>query len=60
MIKLDSCLRSLVPIIQRAVISYSTSPDNTNALIVDVVESFNSFGFTAKRSQNIPCKHNGN
>ena len=40
---LDSCLRSLVPIIQRAVISYSTSPDNTNALIVDVVESFNSF-----------------
>jgi len=40
---LDSCLRSLVPLIQRSVVSYSTDPANTNALIVDVVDSFNSF-----------------
>tara|TARA_Y100001970_G_scaffold293058_1_gene437464 strand:- start:2654 stop:3796 length:1143 start_codon:yes stop_codon:yes gene_type:complete len=39
---LDSCLKDLVPIIQRAVVSFSSNPDNTNALIVDVVESFNS------------------
>ncbi|MBF82141.1 MAG: nitrate ABC transporter substrate-binding protein [Actinobacteria bacterium] len=42
-VSLDACLRDLVPIIQRAVVSFSSNPDNTNALIVDVVESFNSF-----------------
>ncbi|MAV21565.1 MAG: nitrate ABC transporter substrate-binding protein, partial [Acidimicrobiaceae bacterium] len=42
-VSLDACLRDLVPIIQRAVINFSSNPDNTNALIVDVVESFNSF-----------------
>ena len=41
-VSLDSCLKDLVPIIQRAVVSFSSNPDNTNALIVDVVESFNS------------------
>ena len=41
-VSLDSCLKDLVPIIQRAVVSFSSDPDNTNALIVDVVESFNS------------------
>ena len=40
---LDACLRDLVPIIQRAVVNFSSNPDSTNALIVDAVESFNSF-----------------
>ena len=40
---LDACLKDLVPIIQRAVVNFSSNPDNTNSLIVDVVESFNSF-----------------
>ncbi len=40
---LDSCLKSLIPIIQRSVVSYITNPESTNALIVDVVGSFNSF-----------------
>ena len=42
-VSLDACLRDLVPIIQRAVVNFSSNPDSTNALIVDVVESFNSF-----------------
>ena len=42
-VSLDVCLRDLVPIIQRAVVNFSSNPDSTNALIVDVVESFNSF-----------------
>ena len=42
-VSLDACLRDLVPIIQRAVVNFSFNPDSTNALIVDVVESFNSF-----------------
>jgi hypothetical protein len=40
---LDACLTDLVPIIQRAVVNFSSNPRNTNALIVDVVKSFNSF-----------------
>ena len=40
---LDSCLRSLVPVIQRAVVSYIDDPATTNALIVDAVETFNTF-----------------
>ena len=40
---LDACLKDLVPIIQRAVVNFSSNPENTNALIVDVVRSFNSF-----------------
>ena len=42
-VSLDACLKDLVPIIQRAVVNFSFNPDSTNALIVDVVESFNSF-----------------
>ena len=42
-VSLDACLRDLVPIIQRAVVNFSSNPDSTNALIVDVVESFKSF-----------------
>ena len=42
-VSLDACLRDLVPIIQRAVVNFSSNPDSTNALIVDAVESFNSF-----------------
>ena len=40
---LDACLTDLVPIIQRAVVNFSSNPENTNALIVDVVRSFNTF-----------------
>ncbi len=40
---LDSCLKALVPVIQRAIVSYTTDPIRTNALIVDAVETFNTF-----------------
>jgi len=39
---LDLCLKSLVPVIQRAVVSYATNPTRTNELIVDAVETFNT------------------
>ncbi|MDE0267834.1 MAG: hypothetical protein OXI96_02180 [Acidimicrobiaceae bacterium] len=40
---LTPCLRRVVPIMQQSVISYVTSPDRTNEMIVDAVERFESF-----------------
>ena len=37
------CLERVVPIVQRAVVSYITDPDRTNAIIVDAVQQFEDF-----------------
>ena len=41
--KLAPCLKKLVPIIQRAQIDFIKNPDETNALIVDIVKKYNTF-----------------
>ena len=41
--ELDDCLTHLVPIIQKAVVSFDASPDRANAIIIDAVEQFASF-----------------
>ena len=41
--ELDECLKALVPVIQRAVVSYAQDPSTANAIIVDAVETFASF-----------------
>jgi hypothetical protein len=38
--RLAPCLRKLVPIIQRAQIDYIKNPNETNALIIDIVEKY--------------------
>ena len=40
---LRPCLEELVPVMQRAVVSYTTSPDRANAIIVDVIEQIDDF-----------------
>jgi hypothetical protein len=40
--KYDSCLKALVPVIQKAMITYIASPDRTNALILDAVKQYNN------------------
>ena len=40
---LRPCLTLLVPIIQRAVVSYEASPERTNAMIVQAVKKFEDF-----------------
>ena len=39
---LRPCLELLVPIVQQATVDYASDPARTNAMIVDVVEQFNS------------------
>jgi len=36
------CLKKLVPVMQQALLDYVTSPDTTNALILDAVNQFNN------------------
>jgi len=38
--ELDDCLKEIVPVFQRSVVSYINSPERTNAIIVDAVEQF--------------------
>ncbi len=40
---LDACLAEVVPIMQTAVVTYTSSPDRANAIIVDAVEQIASF-----------------
>ena len=40
---LDECLKALVPVIQRATVSFVTNPDTANGIIIDAVETFGSF-----------------
>jgi basic membrane protein A len=40
---LDECLKALVPVIQRATVSFVTSPDTANGIIIDAVDTFGSF-----------------
>jgi hypothetical protein len=40
--KYDTCLAALVPVIQQAALDYVTSPDTTNALILDAVNQYNN------------------
>ena len=37
------CLERVVPIVQRAVVSYITAPERANAIIVDAVQQFEDF-----------------
>ena len=37
------CLEKVVPIVQRAVVSYMTDPERANAIIVDAVQQFEDF-----------------
>ncbi len=39
---LDSCLKALVPVIQRATVSFVTNPDTANGIIIDAVDTFGS------------------
>ena len=41
--ELDECLTELVPIIQKSTVSYYADPDRANAIIIDAVETFDSF-----------------
>jgi hypothetical protein len=41
--RLAPCLKKLVPIIQRAQIDYIQKPDETNALIIDIVKKYKTF-----------------
>ena len=41
--ELDSCLTALVPLIQRAVVSFVKDPSTANAIIIDAVDTFGSF-----------------
>ena len=41
--ELRPCLERVVPIVQRAVVSYIADPDRTNAIIVDAVQQFEDF-----------------
>jgi len=36
------CLKKLVPVMQQALLDYVTSPDTTNAMILDAVNQFNN------------------
>jgi hypothetical protein len=40
--KLASCLRRLVPLVQRSIAQYATQPERTNKLIVDLVKRYNN------------------
>ncbi len=40
--KYDSCLKELVPVIQKAVIDYLADPNDTNALILETVKQYNN------------------
>ena len=40
---LSPCLELLVPIIQQSTVDYYASPDRANAMIIDAVETINSF-----------------
>ena len=40
--KYSDCLKKLVPVIQKAQVEYVTSPDETNAVILDAVEQVNN------------------
>jgi len=41
--ELRDCLELLVPIVQRSGVEFLSSPDRTNAMIVDIVEQFDDF-----------------
>lgn len=50
--KYDSCLKELVPVIQKATIEYVESPNETNALVVELVKAYNTFWtYTADQAQ---------
>ncbi|MCH1513494.1 MAG: hypothetical protein L7S58_08035 [Acidimicrobiales bacterium] len=38
--RLDTCLRTFVPVIQRAVLSYESAPETANNIIIDAVEKY--------------------
>jgi hypothetical protein len=40
---LAPCLEQVVPMIQRAIVSYAESPDRANAIIIDAVEQYADF-----------------
>ena len=41
--ELDSCLKAFVPVVQRAVVSFSENPSTANGIIIDAVDTFGSF-----------------
>ena len=41
--KFDSCLKELVPILQRATVEYMTSPNRANAIIIEAVTTYADF-----------------
>ncbi len=41
--KYDSCLKAFVPVVQTAMIEYVDAPSETNALIVELVKTYNTF-----------------
>lgn len=48
--KYDTCLTSLVPVIQQATVDYLASPDRANAIILDAVDKYNN-GWVYSASQ---------
>jgi hypothetical protein len=49
--ELSPCLHKLVPILQRATISYLADPTPTNALIEGLVKDYNAFPYTPDRAK---------
>ncbi|NNE12360.1 MAG: ABC transporter substrate-binding protein [Ilumatobacter sp.] len=41
--ELRPCLEKVVPIVQQAVVDFAEAPDRANAIIIDAVETFDSF-----------------
>lgn len=42
LVKYDSCLKALVPVIQQATVDYVNSPDVANAIVLDAVKKYNN------------------
>ncbi|GIS33711.1 MAG: hypothetical protein Ct9H90mP5_01600 [Acidimicrobiaceae bacterium] len=57
---LDECLKALVPVIQRATVSFVTNPDTANGIIIDAVETSEASGYTAKDSLTSQLTHKSN
>lgn len=65
--RLAPCLKKLVPIIQKSVVDFVTSPQRANAMIIDAVKKYDTFwtydaniaGYTSKTMKSLGLVGNG-
>lgn len=50
--ELSTCLKKLVPILQRSTVSYLAEPASTNKLLSQLVDDFQGFAYSEKRAAN--------